>query len=451
MQIVSTQTEQVPMRRVINTWWPLAASWLLMALELPAISAVMARLPNPTISLAAYNSIVFPLALIIESPIIMLLAASTALSKDTASYRKIRSFMLVTSAALTGLHILIAFTPLYYPVVSGLLNADPAIIEPARTGMKIMLPWTGAIAFRRFHQGVLIRFERSRAVSLGTGVRLVSNWLVLAIGYLNGSLAGIIVGTSAVSVGVISEAIYIGFTVRPVIRTDLANAKPVEPPLTLRAFLAFYIPLALTSLLTLLVNPITSAAVNRMPERMGSNAVWSAVNGLVFMLRSLGMAFNEVVVALLDEQFSSPTLRRFTTYLAIATTIALFLIAATPLAVIWLETIIGLPPELAQLARLAIWLALPIPALNAFQSWYQGTILFSKTTRAIPESILLYLLTVAIVLVGGVIYGQIAGLYIGAIALGSSMFVQTVWLWFRSRQIRRQLQQRDEIIAGQYT
>lgn len=449
MQIISTQNEHAPMRRVINTWWPLAASWLLMALELPAISAVMARLPNPTISLAAYNSIVFPLALIIESPIIMLLAASTALSKDTASYRKIRSFMLVTSTALTGLHILIAFTPLYYPVVSGLLNADPAIIEPARTGMKIMLPWTGAIAFRRFNQGVLIRFERSRAVSLGTGVRLVSNWLVLAFGYLNGSLAGIIVGTSAVSVGVISEAIYIGFTTRPVIRTDLAKAKPVEPPLTLRAFLTFYIPLALTSLLTLLVNPITSAAVNRMPERMGSNAVWSAVNGLVFMLRSLGMAFNEVVVALLDEQFSSPTLRRFTTYLAIATTIALFLIAATPLAVIWLEKIIGLPPELAQLARLAIWLALPIPALNAFQSWYQGTILFSKTTRAIPESILLYLLTVAIVLIGGVIYGQIAGLYIGAIALGSSMFVQTVWLWFRSRQIRRQLQQRDEILAGQ--
>ncbi len=449
MQIISTQNEHAPMRRVINTWWPLAASWLLMALELPAISAVMARLPNPTISLAAYNSIVFPLALIIESPIIMLLAASTALSKDTASYRKIRSFMLVTSTALTGLHILIAFTPLYYPVVSGLLNADPAIIEPARTGMKIMLPWTGAIAFRRFNQGVLIRFERSRAVSLGTGVRLVSNWLVLAFGYLNGSLAGIIVGTSAVSVGVISEAIYIGFTTRPVIHTDLAKAKPVEPPLTLRAFLTFYIPLALTSLLTLLVNPITSAAVNRMPERMGSNAVWSAVNGLVFMLRSLGMAFNEVVVALLDEQFSSPTLRRFTTYLAIATTIALFLIAATPLAVIWLEKIIGLPPELAQLARLAIWLALPIPALNAFQSWYQGTILFSKTTRAIPESILLYLLTVAIVLIGGVIYGQIAGLYIGAIALGSSMFVQTVWLWFRSRQIRRQLQQRDEILAGQ--
>ncbi|MBK5109576.1 MAG: hypothetical protein JJE12_15685, partial [Anaerolineales bacterium] len=97
-------------RRILSTWWPLAASWLLMGLELPVLSAVMARLPNPAINLAAYGGIVFPLALIIESPVIMLLAASTALSKDYASYQLIRRFMLVSAVALTGLHILIAFT-----------------------------------------------------------------------------------------------------------------------------------------------------------------------------------------------------------------------------------------------------------------------------------------------------------------------------------------------------
>ena len=49
-------------RRIINTWWPLAASWLLMGVELPILSAVMARLLNPAINLAAYGGIVFPLA-----------------------------------------------------------------------------------------------------------------------------------------------------------------------------------------------------------------------------------------------------------------------------------------------------------------------------------------------------------------------------------------------------
>ena len=31
-------------RKIFQTWWPLAASWLLMGTELPAVSAVIARL-----------------------------------------------------------------------------------------------------------------------------------------------------------------------------------------------------------------------------------------------------------------------------------------------------------------------------------------------------------------------------------------------------------------------
>ena len=44
---------------IIRTWLPLAASWLLMGAELPLLSAVVARLDNPDIHLAAYSGIVF--------------------------------------------------------------------------------------------------------------------------------------------------------------------------------------------------------------------------------------------------------------------------------------------------------------------------------------------------------------------------------------------------------
>ena len=42
-----------------------------------ALAATMARLPDPAVNLAAFGGIVFPLALLVEAPIIMLLAAST--------------------------------------------------------------------------------------------------------------------------------------------------------------------------------------------------------------------------------------------------------------------------------------------------------------------------------------------------------------------------------------
>ena len=209
-------TSQLSARRIFNTWWPLAASWLLMGIELPAISAVIARLANPEISLAAYGGIIFPLALIIESPIIMLLAASTALSKDWDSFVKIRRFMMGAGAGLTILHILVAFTPAYYWVVGRLLGVPQEIIEPARVGLMIMTPWTWSIAYRRFHQGMLIRFGHSRSVSTGTMVRLSADVLVLAIGYTLQDVSGIIVATSAVATGVVCEAVYVGLVSLPV-------------------------------------------------------------------------------------------------------------------------------------------------------------------------------------------------------------------------------------------
>ena len=79
-------------RDVLRTWWPLAASWLLMGVELPMMSAVIARLAEPRLNLAAFGGVVFPVALLIEAPIIMMLAASTALSRDRDSFVRLRRF-----------------------------------------------------------------------------------------------------------------------------------------------------------------------------------------------------------------------------------------------------------------------------------------------------------------------------------------------------------------------
>ena len=422
-----------PITRILQTWWPLAASWMLMGAELPAISATAARLADPKIHLAAYGGIVFPLALIIESPIIMLLAASTALSKDWASYRKMYRFMMVTSAILTGVHALLAFTPLYYPVARGLLGAPEEIIEPGRIGLMIMLPWTWTIAYRRFHQGVLIRFGQSRTVGVGTAIRLAADLVTLAIGYTL-RWPGIVTATAAVAAGVTCEAVYAGWAVRPILRGPLRQAPAVEPALTLRSFLAFYFPLMLTALISLLATPIVSAALNRMPQALESLAVWSPLTGLIFMMRSLGIAYNEVVVALLDEPHSSGSLRRFANGLLGVTTVGLVLFTATPIAGFWFGQVGALKPDLAELAQAGLWLALPLPALSVLQSWYQGNILYKRKTNGITEAVMLYFGVSMAVLATGVLWGKVTGLYVGMGSLVLSNLAQTIWLWVRSRR-----------------
>ncbi len=433
----------LPMRHIFQTWWPLGASWLLMGVELPALSAVVARLPTPEISLAAYG-IVFSLSLIVEAPIIMLLAASTALSKDWDSYVKLRRFMTSAGALLTLVHVLVAFTPLYYVVVGKIIEAPPEIIGPARIGLMIMTPWTWSIAYRRFQQGVLIRFGHSRAVGIGTVVRLSSNALVLTIGYMVGNVPGIVVATSAVACGVVSEAIYAGLRVQAVLREQLRHAQTVTPPLTIRAFAEFYAPLVMTSLLTMLTQPIGSAALSRMPDALESLAIWPVLSGLAFLLRSPGMAYNEVVVALLDQPKSSINLRRFAGGLAVALTVLLLCVAATPLAQFWFLDVSALAPDLAGMASTALWFTIPMPALTVMQNWYQGSILHGRRTRGITEAIVISLLTSGGILLAGVVWGQVAGLYIGGIAFTTGALMQTLWLWWRSRPAMRAVRTRDE-------
>ena len=434
-------------RRILSTWWPLAASWLLMGVELPALSAVMARLPNPAINLAAYGGIVFPLALIIESPVIMLLAASTALSKDYASYQLIRRFMLVSAVALTGLHILIAFTPLYYFVAEQVLGAPEVIVEPGRIGLMIMTPWTASIAYRRFNQGVLIRYNHSKKVGIGTVVRLSADLIVLLVGYTIGSIQGIIVATCAVSAGVISEAIYSGIAVRPVVETQVRKMEPVKPALTMSAFQKFYFPLVLTSLLTLLVQPIGSAALSRMPVALASLAVWPVLSGLTFMVRSVGMAYNEVVVALLEKPLSTQKLRRFTAYLTAATTLLIVLVALTPISLVWFHTLSGLEQDLAEMAVIGLAIGIPTAGFAVLQSWFQGILLHGGRTRAITEAVVLFLVTCSALLWIGVTRGEYTGLFWTMASFTVAMFLQTLWLWYRSRPDERAVQKRDDLIS----
>jgi hypothetical protein len=439
--------KNLPIKRIFDTWWPLAFSWLLMGAEVPALSAVVARLPNPEINLAAYGGIVFPLALIVEAPVIMLLAASTALSKDWASYIKIRRFMMVVGGSMTALHILIAFTPLYYFVVEKIIGVPPEIVEAGRIGFIIMTPWTWSIAYRRFNQGVLIRFGHTRAISIGTIIRLSADALVLAIGFWVGNIPGIVVATLAVSAGVVSEAVYVGIVVKPVLKHELKPAPPVTPELTLRAFLDFYIPLAMTSLLFLLASPIGSAAISRMPMALASLAVWPVVTGLIFMFRSLGVAYNEVVVALLDEPRSYTNLKRFTAWLSVLSTAALLIMAVTPLSTWWFGQMSALSPELTEMARLALLIAFPLPLFSVLQSWYQGAILHGRVTRGVTEAVVIYLVVSSVLYIMAVRWAQVAGLYIGIAVMGISMGAQTAWLWKSSRSVLRDIQQEDDGLA----
>ena len=419
--------------RILRLWWPLALSWLLMAADNQVLTAWVARMPEPEVNLAAWGSIVFPIALVVEGPIIMLLAASTALVRDAASYRKLYRFMMAAGAGLTAVHLLVAFTPLYDVVARDVLGAPAEVLEPGRLGLRLMTPWTWAIAHRRFHQGILIRRERSRAIVVGTGVRLATVTVVLALGYAHGGFPGIAVGSAAISAGVLAEMGFVARAVRPVLRDHVLPAPPAPEPLTRGSFLRFYVPLAITPSLTLMIQPVAAWAINHMPRALLSQAAWTPVYSFVFLARGMGFAFNEVVVALLGEPGAARVLRRFSLVLAAATSGGLAVLALTPLSTLWFGSVAGLEGDLLGLARTGILVAVLMPAYAVLQSLYTGALVHAERTRGVTEAVVLYAATAAGLLSLGAWLDPTAGLYVGLVSLTVAGVLQTVWLFVRGR------------------
>lgn len=423
---------------VASTWWPLAASWLLMGVEMPIVAAVLGRLPQSEFQLAAFGGIVFPVALLIESPVIMLLAASVRLSDSPKNFRFLQRFSRILGISLTAVHGLVAFTPLFDVLVVPLLDPPVEIIESARLSFQCMLPFTWAVAERRFHQGLLIRFGRQRQVGIGTVLRLVSmvtTILLLAWFSKRLGIEGAALGALAISVGVVAEAIFARSMARRVERGPLAALSGEGLPLNLRRTMHFYVPLALTAMMTLAAQPIGSAGMNRMPEALASLAIWPALGGLSFFLRSTGIAFNEVVIRHAPDPGSLAPLRRFAFLAGVLFSLATILFATSPGAQLWYLSIEGLSPELLDLAQRATWAIVPLPILTFMASYWQGLLVDQRRTRAVSEGVGIGLGVTSVVLVVLASTDWTTGAVGASLALTLGAAAQCGWLWHRARPI----------------
>ena len=400
MTVPSSVTTQ---RQILLFWLPLAASWLLMGAEVPVLQAAIARLADVETQLAAFG-IVMSLEIAIESPVIMLLATSTALCTSARNYLTLRRFMIWINVSATAVALLVAFTPLYDFIVRSLMGIPADIADAAQPGMGIMTLWTAAIGVRRFYQGVMIRHGQTRFVGFGTGVRLVSSGGTGILLAVFTALPGVHVGSIALMAGVLTEATFIALAVRPTVRRVLSETQKPEPGvLSMGDIARYHAPLAATSLLSLLAQPLIGAGLARMPHPEENLAAWPVVWGILFIFRSPAFALPETVIALISERRLQGAVRIFSVRTGAACTAAMVLVAATPLIDLYVSLVAGLPPSLSRYVLPATLLGVGLPFITSIHSWMRGLLLAAHSTNTIYWGMGLNLVVTAIIVVGGVL------------------------------------------------
>lgn len=290
-------------------FWPLSLSDVVMTAGDPLQSMALTRLPDPQLNLAAIG-IVKALANFVESPIIMVLHASTALTGSNASRRSLARFVCILALALTALFALLAWPPLYRWTLTHGYEADATLSARAFPALVIMLSWPAVIAWRRYYQGMLIRHARGRYLAWASAGRLLALVSALVLGlHLQG--LGAVVAAASLMVSLLVEALLVtAFAVT----TGATAWKPESDPhlpASVPAVARYYAPLAQTMLLVWGGRAALVALVARAVDAPVALAAWPAAWGFVLLVGNSTRMVQQLIIAH-ERETTAGLLLRFT-------------------------------------------------------------------------------------------------------------------------------------------
>ncbi|MDY0082032.1 MAG: hypothetical protein RBR74_02500 [Ignavibacteriaceae bacterium] len=415
-------------KAIFRFWLPLAVTWLMMSVEGPYLSALIARLPLPEFNLAAYG-IAFSLAMIFEAPVIMMMSASTALVTNYKSFIQLRRFNYLLIFLLTALLCLFCVPVVFYFITENLIGLPAEVSHLTHIAVLILIPWPGAIGFRRFYQGILITHGLTKLVAYGTVIRLSSISLTAFLLFVFTNVPGVVVGATALSTAVLCEAVASKIMASKIISGLKSETESADTKLSQKSILKFYYPLALTSLLTLGIQPFVTFFIGQSRMAIESFAVMPVVTSLVFIFRAVGLSYQEVVIALSGDNFiNHKNLKSFAVKLAIFSAGSLILVAFTPLAEIWFKNISGLSSSLAEFARIPLKILSFFPVLTVLISFQRALLVKTKETKQITYGTAIEFFGIMLVVAVCIKYFWLVGAVAATIAFAAGRIAACTYL-----------------------
>ncbi len=403
---------------------PLSASDMAMALGDPLVAIALARMTGPEITLAALG-IIKALANFLESPIIMLLHASTALSASRRSRRALWGFTLLAGSTLTGMFLFLTLPPVYRFVMGQLYSASPAVSQAGWAAMLVLGLWPGVIAWRRYFQGILIREGRGRFLGLASLARigcLTALLIVLGRGWpeLNGALVAAI----AIMGGLLAEAGLVTWWARQG-SGELEEREQPDLPDTLGGVARYYFPLATTMVIVWGGRAILVSVLARAVDGELALAAWAGGWGFVILLANSTRMVQQLVITHSRHAPRGLLLRLALTAGAVATALLVLLGFSSPGREL-MGLLLG-GGELVEPALLMVRISCCLPLLVALQNTVQGYSIVSGQNRRIQWASLAGTL-VTLGVASGIVFSGGSGLVAGAASVPVGVLVEILWL-----------------------
>jgi len=383
--------------------------------------------------------VAFSFAVAIESPIVMILSASNALVRDRDSFLKLRNFTYFLNILLTIIMAIVVVPPFFKFLAERLIGLPESVSHRTYIACLILLPWPAAIGYRRFYQGILINSNETKKVTYGTIIRLFSIGFTAIVCFLYIKIEGAFIGAAALSVGVLMEAISSRLMTIKIVRDLLRNKDSRTNKarvLTYGYITKFFIPLALTTILTYSIIPTVTFFIGKSRYALESLAVLPVIYSLLNIFRSFGISFQEAGIALIGENFENfDRLKIFALIIGAFATGGLFLITFTPLSKFIFRNVFGLSSELTNFSIISARVLTLIPFLTVFVSLLRSILVMARNNRPITISTALELSIIILVLIIGIHIHDMIGIMAASFALLMGSMCSALYLLMPSYKV----------------
>ncbi len=408
---------------------PLAVSGIFFPLARPMINAGLARSENPEWALAAF-AVALSITMPIMSPLFGLRQVATALSTDRDMLGRIRTLTLTLGGLATVLLLILCIPPIYSFFVEDIMAIPPQISQMGAPVLLVLAVTPILGVGRGYYQGILVHYKKAGPIGTGAFFYVIGIGLTLLLGSHFFTLEGALLAAIASLIGQILYVLIVAIPTFPIIKNQmpaLSNAIPNQNR-TNRYLLIFFFPLAISTILTALVDPALQTGMARAPNPTTSLAAYAIAASLGWLARTPLWNAQQIVISQATNKLSYEKTKIFMLRLGLIATALVSLIGMPYISDFVFTTLMGVTGDIKILAVSGFRWMLPLIFLQTLRSLYHGVLIRQGLTTQIQYASMLKLPAIIVVLILGLWYGDLEGIYIAIVASCLSETLEIYWL-----------------------
>jgi len=407
---------------------PLILTTELHQLSHSLVHAFLARLGDPTITLAAF-SVAFSFNTMFSSVIGVASQAGISYITDKPSFWRLGRFYFVFSLLPFVVIETVALTPLGDWLFGELIGASAEVMRLAKPASAVMGLWIFPNQIRSLATALCMKRRRTMLISHATMLRILSQaGMLMVLPFL---MAGAVAGAASLVICMSIEAAYLYFVTRR-LYAELPDEGGEQT--AYRQMWTFSWPLMVTQATENGVTFVINLFLGRLAHPDLALAAFGVVNALNSLIVSPLRNLVQTTQALVQSRADMRVMLGFTHRLALIYVVLSILLFYTPMREVILNGIMGLRSDLSAYATPAVRMTLLVAIVWGYSSVFRGLLAAMRRTRLIAGTAVIRLMVV--VAVGSVTLFEpgLNGAVVGIAAVGCAFLAEALLLgWQVSR------------------